>query len=89
MAERNATLASTVQTLLEGKKYSTITDVLVTLEPADVAGILEEIGDARIPKIFRLLPKEQAAETFAELDPELQELLIRGFSDADLLHIIV
>ena len=88
MAERNATLASTVQTLLEGKKYSTIKDVLVTMEPADVAGILEEIGDARIPKIFRLLPKEQAAETFAELDPELQELLIRGFSDAELHDII-
>ena len=66
MAERNATLASTVQTLLEGKKYSTIKDVLVTMEPADVAGILEAIGDARIPKIFRLLPKEQAAETRPE-----------------------
>ena len=88
MAERNATLGSTIQALLEEKKYSTIKDVLVTLEPADVAGILEEIGDVRIPKIFRLLPKEQAAETFAELDPELQELLIRGFSDAELHDII-
>ena len=88
MAERNATLTSTVEALLGEKKYSTIKDVLVTMEPADVAGILEEIGDARIPKIFRLLPKEQAAETFAELDPELQELLIRGFSDAELHDII-
>ena len=88
MAERNATLTSTVETLLEGKKYSTIKDVLITMEPADVAGILAEIGDARIPKLFRLLPKEQAAETFAELDPEQQELLIRGFSDAELHDII-
>ena len=88
MAERNATLTSTVEALLGEKKYSTIKDVPVTMEPADVAGILEEIGDARIPKIFRLLPKEQAAETFAELEPELQELLIRGFSDAELHDII-
>ena len=88
MAERNATLTSTVEALLGEKKYSTIKDVLVTMEPADVAGILEEIGDARIPKLFRLLPKEQAAETFAELEPELQELLIRGFSDAELHDII-
>ena len=58
MAERSATLTGTVETLLEGKKYSTIKDVLITMEPADVAGILEEIGDARIPKLFRLLPKE-------------------------------
>lgn len=88
MAERNATLGSTIEALLGEKKYSTIKDVLVTMEPADVAGILEEIGDARIPKLFRLLPKEQAAETFAELEPELQELLIRGFSDAELHDII-
>ncbi len=88
MAERNATLGSTIQALLEEKKYSAIKDVLITMEPADVAGILEEIGDARISKIFRLLPKEQAAETFAELEPELQELLIRGFSDAELHDII-
>ncbi len=88
MAERNATLGSTIQALLEGKKYSTIKDILVTMEPADVAGILEELGDERIPRIFRLLPKEQAAETFAELEPELQELLIRGFSDAELHDVI-
>ncbi len=67
MAERNATLGSTIQVLLEEKKYSTLKDVLVTMEPADVARILEKIGNARIPKLFRLLPKEQAAETFDEL----------------------
>ena len=88
MAERNATLGSTIQVLLEEKKYSTLKDILVTMEPADVAGILEEIGDARIPRLFRLLPKEQAAETFAELEPEEQELLIRGFSDAELRDVI-
>lgn len=88
MAERNATLGGTIQVLLEEKKYSTLKDILVTMEPADVAGILEEIGDARIPRLFRLLPKEQAAETFAELEPEEQELLIRGFSDAELRDVI-
>ena len=88
MAERNATLGSTIQVLLEEKKYPTLKDILVTMEPADVAGILEEIGDTRIPRLFRLLPKEQAAETFAELEPEEQELLIRGFSDAELRDVI-
>ena len=88
MAERNATLTTTIEALLGEKKYSTIKDVLVTMEPADVAGILEELGDERIPRLFRLLPKEQAAETFAELDPDLQELLIRGFSDAELHDVI-
>ena len=88
MAERNATLESTIRVLLEEKKYSTLKDILVTMEPADVAGVLEEIASERIPRLFRLLPKEQAAETFAELEPELQEQLIRGFSDAELHDIV-
>ena len=88
MAERNATLGSTVQALLNDKKYPSLKDVLVTMEPADVAGILEEIGDERVAKVFRLLPKELAAETFAELEPEQQELLIRGFSDTELRDVI-
>ena len=88
MAERNATLGSTVQALLNEKKYSSLKDVLVTMEPADVAGILEEIADERVARVFRLLPKELAAETFAELEPERQELLIRGFSDKELRDVI-
>ena len=88
MAERNATLGSTVQALLNDKKYPSLKDVLVTMEPADVAGVLEEIGDERVARVFRLLPKELAAETFAELEPEQQELLIRGFSDTELRDVI-
>ena len=38
--------------------------------------------------LFRLLPKEQAAETFVEMDPEAQELLIQGFSDSELKEVV-
>ena len=38
--------------------------------------------------LFRLLPKELAAETFVEMEPEAQELLIRGFSDSELKEVI-
>ena len=40
------------------------------------------------PLLFRLLPKEQAAETFVEMDPEAQELLIQGFSDSELKEVV-
>ena len=88
MAERNASLGSTIRALLEAKKYPTLKDVLVTMEPADVAGIFEDLPGEHIPRLFRLLPKEHAAETFAELDPELQEQLIRSFSDAELRDVL-
>ena len=38
--------------------------------------------------MFRLLPKELAADTFAEMDPDLQEKLIGGFSDKELAQVL-
>ena len=58
------------------------------MNPSDVAELFEEIADERLPRLFRLLPKELAAETFVEMQPEQQELLIRGFSDAELRAVV-
>ena len=88
MAAHTAVIEKTIQKLLEEKKYHTLKDVMTTMEPADIAGVFEEIDEDRIPILFRLLPKEIAAETFAELDPEWQELLIRGFSDTELKEVV-
>ena len=88
MAERLVTMEHTLRVLLEEKKYSTLKDVLITMNGADVAAVFEEIDPVGIPKLFRLLPKELAAETFVEMEPEVQELLIRGFSDAELHDVI-
>ena len=49
--------------------------------PADIAAILAELPADRLPLVYRLLPKELAAETFVEMDPEEQEQLIQTFSD--------
>ncbi len=88
MAEHSVTMEHTLKVLLEGKKYSTLKNVLITMNPADIAAVFDEIGDESIPRLFRLLPKEMAAETFVEMAPEIQELLIRGFSDAELHDVI-
>ncbi len=88
MAERTFSIESTLSTLLAGKKYSTIKDILVTMNPSDVASVFEEMEEDRLPLLFRLLPKEEAAETFVEMDPELQEMLIKGFSDSELREVV-
>ncbi|MBR0374398.1 MAG: magnesium transporter [Mogibacterium sp.] len=88
MADYSVTLEAMLKTLLEEKKYSTLKDVLITMNPADVALAFEEIDDERIPLMFRLLPKDMAAETFVEMDPDLQELLIKGFSDYELREVV-
>ena len=88
MAAHNVTFEKTIRVLLDEKKYQTLKDVLVTIEPADIASVFEELEEDRMPLLFRLLPKDTAAETFAELDPEWQELLIRGFSDTELREVV-
>ena len=89
MADTNTTiLSSTLEALIENKKYATLRDIFVTMQPMDIAGVLGELGENRLPLMFRLLPKELAAETFIEMDTEEQELLIRGFSDAELKDVV-
>ena len=88
MKERFELLEKAILTMVEDKKYATLRDILVTVNPADIAGIFNSLDDKRIPLMFRLLPKELAAETFVEMEPEDQELLIRGFSDNELKEVL-
>lgn len=74
--------------LLEEKKYSEIKEILSETEPADIAYMYEEMPDKNMPLLYRLLPKELAAEVFVELDADTQEMLIRGFSDAELKEVL-
>ncbi len=88
MAEHNVTVESTLDALLSEKKYATIRDILSTMNPADIASVFDEMEEERLPLLFRLLPKELAAEAFVEMEPEAQELLIRGFSDSELREVL-
>ena len=88
MAEHNVTVSDTLSALLENKKFAALREVLVTMNPADIAAVFEEMEEERLPLLFRLLPKDIAAETFVEMEPESQELLIRGFSDSELKEVL-
>ncbi len=87
--ERNTvTLFETIVTLLENKKYATLRDILATMNPVDIAFVFEDLGNEKTAVLFRLLPKELAAEAFVEMDEDTQELLIHGFSDTELKEVI-
>ena len=88
MAERFELVEKAILKMVEDKKYATLRDILLTMNPADIAGIFNSLEDKRIPLMFRLLPKELAAETFVEMEPEDQALLIRGFSDNELKEVL-
>lgn len=81
-------LDSSLESLLENRKYNTIKDLLSTLNPQDIALIFKDIEDDKIPLLFRLLPKEEAAEVFVEMESENQEILIKNFKDSELKEVI-
>lgn len=88
MVQVNVTLTQTIKKLLEEKKYSTLRDILITMMPYDIAAVFEEMQDEKTTILFRLLPKELAAETFVEMDEDTQEFLIHGFSDSELKEVV-
>ena len=88
MAERFEIVEKALRRMLEEKKYQALKDLLVVMNPADVAALFQTLEEEKIPLLFRLLPKELAAETFVEMEPEEQELLIQGFSDNELKEVL-
>ncbi len=88
MAERFEIVEKALLRMLEDKKYTTMRDILATMNPSDIAAIFDDLEDRQIPIVFRLLPKETAAETFVEMEPDSQELLIRSFSDNELREVL-
>lgn len=73
-----------IKQYLEEKKYSKIREALLVENAIDIAELFTEIDPEKILLVFRLLPKELAAEVFVEMDSDMQMLLIRGFNDTEL-----
>ncbi len=82
------TVFELVMKLYEQRKFAELKLIMNEMNPADIANILELTEGADTLAMFRLLPKELAAETFAYIEPEQQEQLITSFSDNELRAMI-
>ena len=70
--------------LLAERKYSLLRQMLSNLNAADIALLFDEIDKKEIPLLYRLLPKEEAAETFSYLSRDMQKTLINTLTDREL-----
>lgn len=80
--EQNAT--EIVTELLANKDFRQLKTFVNELMPQDCAQMLEELSEKDMPPVFRLLSKENGAETFVEMSTDSQQLLLTVFSDAEL-----
>lgn len=85
---KTVSAGSALEVLLENKRYQSIKEVLSSLAPADIALVFKDLESDKIPLLFRLLPKDLAADVFVEMESDDQELLIKHFSDAELKEVI-
>ncbi len=88
MEERITNLDEKILELLEEKRYPDIKSILCKMNSADIAALFEDLNMVKIPLLFRLLPKVLAAETFVEMEPNAQAMLIHGFSDNELKEVL-
>lgn len=88
MEEKKIDLEETILVLLDNKQYAKLREILLMMNGADISSLFEDIPECKIPLLFRLLPKVLAAETFVEMEPQAQAMLIHGFSDNELKEVL-
>lgn len=76
------------QELLKNKKYSELRKLLNDLSPVDASIFIESFSIEEMIILFRLLPKDLAADAFVEMDTENQETLINAFNDKELESVV-
>ena len=74
--------------LLDSRRMKELQVRLEDMNEFDVAEFLSEIGDNRMPMVFRLLSKETAADVFANFEAPEQEQIINSITDSELSAII-
>ncbi|WP_343209770.1 magnesium transporter [Anaerolentibacter hominis] len=77
-----------LEELIESKQYIKLREELVELNAADIAALLEELPTEELIKIFRLLPKSVAADTFSYLPIEVEQSLITSLTDREAGNIM-
>lgn len=80
--------ADELMRMLDERRMKQLQLRLEDMNEFDVAEFLTEIGDNRMPMVFRLLSKETAAVVFANFDAPEQEQIINSITDSELSAII-
>ena len=73
---------------VEERKFRLLRSRLAEMNEADIAEFMEELDDNKKVLIFRMLPKDQAADAFAFLEPDIQQHIINSITDAEVSKII-
>ena len=77
-----------IRELIENRQYTRLRQELAEQQEADVAAALEELPGEEMIKVFRILPKTMAADVFAYLSIETEQMIITALTDREAANII-
>lgn len=78
-----------IRDLLHEKKLKELKEFITELHPSEIADIIEELEEREGAILFRLLPKDLAAEVFSEFEPGKQEEILKQLSDNQIKRLIL
>ncbi|MBQ9268254.1 MAG: magnesium transporter [Oscillospiraceae bacterium] len=81
-------LVEELNELLEQKQFAKLHAIIAETNEMDVALFMEQLTPVQQITCFRTLPKDQASDVFAELEPDTQQTIIDAITDQEIGHII-
>ncbi|MCR5507440.1 MAG: magnesium transporter [Lachnospiraceae bacterium] len=77
-----------IRELIENRQYTRLRQEFAELQEADIAAVLEELPKDELIRVFRILPKTMAADVFAYLSIETEQMIITALTDREAANII-
>lgn len=74
--------------LLDTKQYTGLRQSLAEMNEADAAALMEELEEEKLLRVFRILPKDLAADVFSYMEPDTQQTIITALSEREAANII-
>ena len=74
--------------LLAQRQFKAVRSILDVMNEVDIASLLSDLDDKELALAFRLIPKDKAAEVFANMNNSMQTYLVEMFSEKELKELL-
>ena len=74
--------------LLAQRQFKAVRSILDVMNEVDIASLLSDLDDKELALAFRLIPKDKAAEVFANMNHSMQTYLVEMFSEKELKELL-
>ena len=74
--------------LLAQRQFKAVRSILDVMNEVDIASLLSDLDDKELALAFRLIPKDKAAEVFANMNHSMQTYLVEMFAKKKLKELL-